>query len=688
MTSRERKPGPPVANKDLAAVLMIAAAAFLVYGGTLGNAFVFDDRLVVENNAFIRSWDNLPDLFNRNYFIRSGELSYRPVVTLSYFLDYRLWHSRPAGYHLTNVILHSLNAVLVFCLIRLLFFRPAPAFICGLIFALHPVNSEAVCAVAFREDLLVLLFSLLSLIFYRRLDPAAGKRKNSLFLAVSLLSFALALLAKEMAMVLPLILLLTDLVRPGEEIPDRRNNGKKWRRYAGFYLFVFAGYLAVRFHWLRLAGPETVPGLGKNLFQQLLAQSTIFLTYLKLLLFPIDLDILHPVFPAVSPGPAGVVLGLFAWVGMLAGAVWCFRRRPEIFFGISYFLIFLLPVSNIVPLKNPLTERYLYAPGPGFFLILSAGFEELIFRTRRRPGGRLIPAAAIVLLFCLLAFYSAAAFLRTRDWRVPTVFYERIVRRHPESSFYRANLGYEYQREGRKEEAREQYEAALGIDPFDVVAHNGLGSIYGEEKNYSEAERHYQAVKTVRPDYVPAWHNLGVLYYRAGRYREAAAALERETQLSPFSAGAHFSLGQVLEKLGDSDRALAAYERAAELEPADFEIHYRRAALYDRLEKVEEAIAAYRKVLELNPGQARSHYRLGTFYAVKGQLEAARKELETAVKLDRNNAAAWNNLGGVCRQLGREEEARAFFEKALILDPKLAEARKNMESPPPAEPDK
>src|SRR5574342_402949 len=139
-------------------ILLIIALPLIAFLNTLDNTFVYDDVFTITDNYFIRDWGNFPAFFTDDYFKYSGEVTFRPVVTLSYFVDYSLWHLNPLGYHLTNIVLHTLNSVLLFFLVQLMVKNTPVAFLASLFFICHPVLSEAVNAVSYREDLLAAAF--------------------------------------------------------------------------------------------------------------------------------------------------------------------------------------------------------------------------------------------------------------------------------------------------------------------------------------------------------------------------------------------------------------------------------------------------------------------------------------------------------------------------------------------------
>src|SRR3972149_3195809 len=207
--------------------LIIILISILLYLNTLPNTFVYDDAYVITENYFIKSWGNLPKLFTKDYLPLSGELSYRPVVTLTYFIDYAIWRLNPMGYHLTNVILHTVNVFLFYVFIKNIIRTHTLTILATLLFLSHPLLTETVNAVCYREDILASIFFLLSFIYFIKICiPFSGSGNLTqqthtrlvLYYTVSCGSYCLALFSKEMAITLPILLVLFDLLypRPGE----------------------------------------------------------------------------------------------------------------------------------------------------------------------------------------------------------------------------------------------------------------------------------------------------------------------------------------------------------------------------------------------------------------------------------------------------------------------------------------
>ncbi len=299
--------------------ILISLISFLTYLNTLHHQFVFDDFRVIVNNPFIKDWKYFSMLFNSDYFRMSGELSYRPLVTLSYFIDYSLWRLNPLGFHLTNLLLHTFNVLFVYSLLLKITGKLRFAGISSLFFGIHPVLTETVNSVGFREDLLCATFFMLTVFFYGKMYTA--KYKHTWY-AIALLSYSLSLFSKEMAISLPLIIFVLDLLFPRSECimlhshrkPFTSRGGKSdnlpepssvfgrglmgedaklsqkihlkariLRYYPGF-LLISGGYLILRLVFLR--NPiEYVSYPGNSMATNILTMTKVIASYVKLLFF-------------------------------------------------------------------------------------------------------------------------------------------------------------------------------------------------------------------------------------------------------------------------------------------------------------------------------------------------------------------------------------------------------------------
>jgi protein O-mannosyl-transferase len=576
----------------IVAVVLILLLTVLVYAHSLKNDFVWDDYSVIVENTFIKTWHNFPLLFQRAYVtkisdleylgerdIGSGELTYRPVVTASYFVDYALWKLNPFGYHLSNLALHAVNALLLYALLTLITGNPAIALLASLFFALHPVNTEAVDVVSFREDLLVFLFFAGSFMLFIGAEKQPP-RKKAFFYLVSNASFLLALFSKEMAVTLPLTLLLFDYF-----FISRRNLRSIFSRipgcYAG-YIVSLACYAGVKFFLIRDVSRPLAALPMSSFYARILVMPQVVVTYLQWLLFPFNI---HPTLPddpaflhhsLFSPGVLGSLLLL---VALCAATVKMWKRFPLCAFGICWFVITLIPVSNIVfPLTNYMAARYLYIPGVGFCVFLAACILQLPdIRFRMIPQAVLRKISRYALAFILLG-YAQFTFIRNMGWQNNIVFWSGMVEQYPRNALAHSGLGAVLRRAGVMDEAIQEYKIALGLDR-------------GYAKDHNE---------------------LGVCYYEKGMLKEAVEEFTRALQLDPECAATYVNLGSALGDQKLYQQAVAYFEKAIKLDAKYIRAHNGLAVTYARMKKYDQARKLWEKIRVLDPGNIKAMANLRT----------------------------------------------------------------------------
>lgn len=476
-------------NLALAFLLAVVAAPYLP---ALRYGFVYDDHGAIEENAFLEDPAHLVRVVTlqtlRDRAVLDGQ---RPVLLLTHFAERAVWGLNPLGYHLTNLLLHLAAVYLLFRLSSDL--GLARPWLAALLFGLHPVLAEAVQVPSFREDLLVTVFGLAYLRSARRWS--------------SLVWLAVALLSKESAVVLP------GLAAAREWLYPEKKDGRTARLAA-------AALLAVLF----LVGVQSGRGLqavgavwnGYSLQppRNFIAAPDLFLEYLRLLLVPWPL-IADRVFDA----PASWISASFAMgsAAVIAAGVlaWLLRKdQPAMAFGWLWMLAAFLPVSNLVPLFNPMADRYLYFMAPGFALLLAAGL---------RP----VPGLALAVVYAGLTFH------RLGDWKDDYTLWMKTGRQEPRSARARVWVGLELKKRGHPEVAARHFRDADRINPQDVTALINLAILDGESGDLAGAEEKLREAIRRRPDKRAAYANLAVALDRQGRTAEAEAARRDAERLAP-----------------------------------------------------------------------------------------------------------------------------------------------------------
>ncbi|MBI5749435.1 MAG: tetratricopeptide repeat protein [Nitrospinae bacterium] len=519
-------------------ILILLVITLLVWGNTLSNGFAYDDTVTIANNQFIREWGNIPKLLSKDYFNLSGELTYRPLVTLTYFLDYSLWGMKPSKYHLTNLIIHASNVIFLYLFIILLLGNVKIAFLSALLFDVHPVQAEAVNAISFREDLLTVFFLLPSFILFIRLfvDFKSGYIRR-LFYSVSLSLYALALFSKEMAITYPLFLIGYIYSFHSEKVRER----------IGYFISLIGGYVIVTLIYLLIylgplgnsnsrEFPYTIPDLPIRL----LTLPMVIVRYFLLFIFPYNLNADYiPDFNSSLIEPS-LIISLIIISGIGAAAILLSRKDRRAIYGMFWFFISLMPVMNIVPIAYVIAERYLYLPliGLSFFTSIF-----LITTYNGMPGyikiGGLSALGIIVILLSIRSVY------RNIDWKDDMILWSKTIITSPNSFMAHNNLGIAYANHGNLNEAIKEYKTAIRLKPDYLNGYNNLGIAYASHGNLNEAVKEYKTAIRLKPDDPLPYYNLGNAYGKQGRWQEAIEAYKTSLSLKPDSADTHYKLGLV-----------------------------------------------------------------------------------------------------------------------------------------------
>ncbi len=650
---------------------LITALPVLAYLNSLGNAFVYDDYLTITNNHFIREWRYFPAFFNQKYFVISGELTYRPIVTLSYFVEYALWQLNPWGYHLTNIIIHALNVYLVYCMAYRLFYNRPSAFISSIIFSIHPIFTEAVNAVSYREDLLSATFLLVAFILFLKSNRSANRRNFIICYAFSLCAYLFALLSKEMAITLPFLILAYDLIlqkgislnthnTPGRHClnqksslfppfarerrsvidspplipPLARGTGgckKPFQenkflhgnaimqlvtRYAG-YLVISAFYLYLRFSLFHNPG-ESVQYPGNSILANTIMMTKTLGYYFKLLFIPVPLNADYVVPLTYSPADVAFLVSLVVVILVVVLSVKLCCLSSIWTFSILWFFITLLPVMNIVPIINIMAERYLYIPGIGFTLLVGSIVTQKPFVNRQlvNVSGRILNQrlfrTAGITIICLL--FAWGTMNRNRIWFNEFTFSTETIRRSPGSFRVYNNLGYFYYHSGFTNAAIQAFRDSLRVKYDQPKAHCNLGAAYSLKGLDREAIEELKIATRLRNEYPEAHNNLGILYKRKGMLDEAVGEYVEALKTNPYYADAHCNLGSALIDQGRLDEALSELEKAIRIRRNFALAHYNIAVVYFKKGQMDNA---YNKLLEANqldPKNADVHISLGVLY--------------------------------------------------------------------------
>ncbi|MFC1631499.1 tetratricopeptide repeat protein [Candidatus Omnitrophota bacterium] len=628
-------------------IALIIGLGFTVYANSLDGKFIWDDGFLVKDNTHIRNPAYLSNLFKENIGAGAGEDFdfYRPLVMVSYMINYHFSGLEPRGYHLTNVLLHVLVALCLFWFLNVLYHDRILALIASVLFVIHPAHAESICYISGRSDPLFALFLLLSFIFYiKHLNT-----NNKAFLFVTLASYALALLSKESSLIFPLLLL----------IYHRAFQKKvKISRFLSIVGLVCI-YLGLRLTVLKFAELH-IPALSA-IFQRIPGFSVAIITYLRLLILPFNLHMAYgeQLFSFSDPQ---AILGYFVVLALLGLALFRGRKNRLAFFAVFWFLITLLPGSNLYPLVFYAAEHFLYLPSIAFFLILAKGFTALLKKKELR-------IIAIVAVICLSTFYAYLTIRQNDYWQEPISFYKKTLEFEPDNPRVHTALGVAYSDLGKSQEAIAAYQKAIAVDPEYVQAYTKLGLAYREIGSQQEARALYEKAIEINPDYADAYNNLGIVYYYdLGKKEEAIALFQKAIQKNPFDAALYYNLGQVYQELGRYEPAIAVLEKAIKIDPDKEETFYVNLGnMCNITGRTEQAIAVLEKAIELNPKYLKARNNLGAIYSSIGEYLKAIKIYQQALKIDPDYAEAHGNLAITYYHRKQHDLAIQHYRKALRL---------------------
>jgi Flp pilus assembly protein TadD len=539
---------------------ILAIAVLAVYARTVGFTFVgLDDPNYVARNPHVLGGPSLEGIAWA--FTTTHEANWHPLTWISLMIDARLGGGSPRAFHLTNLVLHLVNALLVyFVLIRMTGFRWRSALVAAW-FAVHPLHVESVAWVVERKDLLSALFGLLAVLAYlgyaRR--PAVS-RYSLVFLA-----FALSLLAKPMLVTLPLLLLVADfwpLHRLGPVPGLLRGWSPLWEKVP--MLVLSAASSAATVHAQSSSGSlialETFP-LGVRLANAAVSCAT----YLVKAVWPAPLAVPYPYRPdALTPLKVGAALALLLGISALS---WRARaRRPWLLAGWSGYLVALLPVIGIVQVgTQAMADRYTYLPLLGPFVMIAWTAADLL---KPEAGARRRAIAATLAGGTTIAL-AATAWVQAGHWRGAESLFAHARAATGRNAVAASGLGLVRFEQGRIEEAIGLYREALAISPTFADAHANLALALARTGRFDEAEEHYRKALGMRPKEPLMYVNLGVVLLQTGKLEEAADLFRRALTMSPDDPVAHRWLGVILLRDGRSEEAVRHLDEAVRLEPSD-----------------------------------------------------------------------------------------------------------------------
>jgi tetratricopeptide (TPR) repeat protein len=634
-----------VRRGTLVASGIVVFAALAAYHNSFFGPFILDDPSAITDNQTIRHFGSA---LSPPSDVGVGG---RPMLNLTYALNYALGGLNVWGYHALNLLIHILAGLALFGVVRRTLLRPALnerfgtkavplALAVAVIWVVHPLQTEAVTYISQRAESLVGLFYLLTLYCFIRGASGTGEGREAkgerpgastptlnsqlstlspgLWFSGSILACLLGVLSKEIIVTAPVMVLLYDRTFFAGSFQ------KAWRQRWRYYLGLAAIWLLLAHLMTGLNQRGAGFGEGVTWSSYALTSCRSVVLYLKLAVWPHPLVLDYGtdlVQKASDVLPYGLVLVL-----LLAGTAIALRRWPAVGFAGAWLFLILAPTSSIVPVAGqPMAEHRMYLSLAAVVTVVLLGLYAWIGRR-----SVIVFAAAAVGLGWL-------SVLRNEDYRSELAIFSDTVAECPGNARARYNLGMILAGLNRPPEAINEYEAALRIKPDYEEAHYNLGIELAKiPGRLPDAIAHFEAALRLKPNHAEAHNNLGIaLATIPDRSPDAIAHFEAALRIKPDYAEAHYNLGSELAKIpGRLPDAILEYEAALKINPGFAQACYDLGNAWSQQGRYSTACEAYEEALKLNPGYADGHVNLGLTLAILGRFDEAITQFKTALQIN------------------------------------------------------
>jgi Flp pilus assembly protein TadD len=638
----------------LAAALVVAVC--LAYQPAWQGGFLWDDDMHLLSNPVLKPGGLA------KVWVPGGYINYWPLTFTAYWLQFKMWGLNPIGFHVVNIAVHAISALLLWrILVRL---RLPGAMFAAAIFALHPVNVESVAWISQLKGLLSLMLALVSVLLFLAYERQGGWWRWALAIG----AFALSTLAKGMVITLPLVLLACAWWQRGRI-------GRRDLLHVLPYLVIGAVMAGTEVWTQHLVGAGAAVRSDGLLSRAAVAGCAVWFYFWKVI-WPLDLCFIYPRWRIDDRDVLSYLPGVLLVI--MLGLAWRRRGtwgRPIVMLIVCYTAM-LLPALGFVNiyfmLYSLVSDHWQYAAMIVPCAVFAGGAATLC----RRGLGR--PPTGYVLSVALLAALAVLTWRQSRMYADPQTLYRTTIESNPACWMAHDNFGAELAGRGQVEEAIAHYRKALEIRPEDSEAEYNLANALAGRGQVGEAIAHYRKALEIKPDYAEAHSNLGVALAGRGEFDEAIAHYRKALEIKPDDVKAHNNLGNALTNRGQVNEAIAHFRKALEIKPDDVDTHNNLGLALAARGQVKEAIAHYQKALEIKPDDVKTHINFGAALAGCGQVDEAIAHFHEALEIKPGFAVAHNNLGLALAGHGQVDEAIAHYRKALEINPDYADAHINL----------
>lgn len=642
----EMLPVPPaIFSKQQRSALLfcLLLLSFGLYANSIVNGFVYDDHSQIERNPYVHSFAYVGQIFGSSLLAQQGKQAapnfYRPIMNFSFLICYKLFGASPYGFHLINIFLNCIVVWLVFAVSSDLFSNEWMALIAAAAFALHPIHTEAIAWIDGIADLYVAIFYLLAFWLFLRQTTVITASQRTRIRAGVILSFALALFSKEIAMTFPV---LVTVYEHWLRVDRRATN---WRQKTSRYWWIWATlcvYLVIRALSVGRLAParlHTDISFREVVFTAL----SLIGQYATKLFWPRPLAAFYPFQKSVSCADPHVLFGLASVLAAAFATTLLWRRARLYAFAIFWVGLILAPALNARWMTATVfAERYLYLPSVGFCWL----FAGLVFWlwSKPREWARNLHWVLIAAGAILMAFSSSEIIARNRDWITDRTLIISALAAHPNSPHMLSDLGQMEWYEEDHAGAERDWQLALKYAPDTVEVLANLGSAMIDEGKYDQARAYLQKAISLKPKFATPHVYLGKLYLAQGKAVDAEDEFRRAIEIHPTDVTARKALGKFLIDQNRFPEAETDFQVAVNAVPDDEETWLALGQIYAREGARDKAEHAWREVLALDPFSSHAHVGLGRIYLSQGKTAQAREEFHACLRINPHHSEALASL--------------------------------------------
>jgi len=576
-----------ISSIHLFSIIIILCFGIIVYSNSYYCPFHFDDFPSIVNNSYIRNIYHLHSIWH--------SLPRRFILYLSIAFNYHFNGKEVLGYHLFNLGVHLGAAILVWWLILLTFLTPAIkeekiarhaniiALLVGLVFVVHPVQTEAVTYIVQRATSMATLFYLASLCFYVKSRLLVNKGGG--WYIFSIIMAIMAMFTKETAITLPLMILLY-------EFSFLKNNHRfNWSAVFPFLLtmsfipvtMLFTESGALRMHELR-----SEPCISS--LHYFLTQIRVMVTYIRLIFLPLhqNLDYDYPISKSIFEAPT--IISFLFLSTILYSAKRLFLKYRVISFSIFWFFLTLLPESSFLPIKDVIFEHRLYLPLVGYSVFLVSGLYYLLGKNT---------IGMMIVLAMIITGYSVLTYERNKVWKDEYTLWNDVIRQSPNKARAYLNRGCAFYNQGNFDKSVSDYNKAIQLKTDVNVVYYVQGCILDKQGNFTKAIADYNQAIKLDPKNVDAYYNRGNVYYKQGNFAQAILDYNEAIVLNPNNEDEYNNRGLAYSKQGNFIKAISDYNKAIELNPKDVDAYQNRAISYYKLKEYDKFLVDVHNTEEL-----------------------------------------------------------------------------------------